>query len=142
MKAAAKEPVPAGVRAIAALTAASGLYLGCVGALMLLRPGMVSMAAGAPLLFGLETAGPYLFLLAGVIGGIIAWGLMQRNNIARHAAILIAIAGVVMLVPTVSGAVVMVNAKAIAIDGFGIIVRVMVAWYLSRGEIAEQFHWF
>jgi hypothetical protein len=142
MKAAAKEPVPAGVRAIAALTAASGLYLGCVGALMLLRPGMVSMAAGAPLLFGLETAGPYLFLLAGVIGGIIAWGLMQRNNIARHAAILIAIAGVVMLVPTVSGAVVMVNAKAIALDGFGIIVRVMVAWYLSRGEIAEQFHWF
>jgi hypothetical protein len=66
---------------------------------------------------------------------------MKRNNFARHAAILIAIAGVVMLVPVISGAVVMVNGKAIAIDGFGIIVRVIIAWYLSRSEIAEQFHW-
>lgn len=141
MKDVSTEPVPNGVRAIAALVAVSAFYLGIIGALMLLRPGMISMAAGAPLLSGLETAGPYLFLLAALVGVIIAWGLVTRSNLARHAAILIAIAGVVMLVPSISGAVVMVNAKAIVIDGLGIIVRVMMAWYLSRGETAEQFHW-
>jgi hypothetical protein len=137
----APSTVPAGVRAIAALIAACSLYLGVGGAFMLARPGMISMAAGAPLLFGLETAGPYLFLLAALAGAIIAWGLIKGSNFARHAAILIAIAGIVMLVPPVSAAVVMVNGKALVFDGLGIIVRVMVAWYLSRGEIAEQFHW-
>jgi hypothetical protein len=141
MKDVSIEPVPAGVRAVAALVAVSAIYLGIVGALMLLRPGMISMAAGAPLLSGLETAGPYLFLLAALAGVITAWGLLKRSNLARHAAILIAIAGVVMLVPSISGAVVMVNGKAIVIDGLAIIVRVMIAWYLSRGETAEQFCW-
>jgi hypothetical protein len=44
-----------------------------------------------------------------------------------------------MLVPSVSAATAMAQPKALAIGGLGIIVRVMVAWYLSRGEIVEQF---
>jgi hypothetical protein len=106
---------------------------------MLLRPGTVSMSAGAPLLFGLELAGPYMFLLMAVVGGAVAWGLAKLNNIARRAALLIAIAGIVMLVPSVSAATVIVQPKALAFGGLGIIVRVMVAWYLSRPEIVEQF---
>ncbi len=97
------------------------------------------MAAGAPLLFGLELAGPYMFLLMAVVAGGVAWGLMELNNIVRHAAVLIAIVGVVMLVPSVSAATVMVQPKALALGGLGIIVRVMVAWYLSRAEVADQF---
>ena len=98
------------------------------------------MSAGAPLLFGLELAGPYMFLLMAAVGGAIAWGLMKRYNIVRHAAILIAIAGVVMLVPSVSAAAVMVQPKALTFGGLGIIVRVMVAWYLSQAHVAEEFH--
>jgi hypothetical protein len=127
------------VRAIAALFAVCGIYLGIVAALMLLRPGTVSMSAGAPLLFGLELAGAYMFLLTAVVGGAVAWGLVRLHNIARHAALLIAIAGIVMLVPLVSATTVTANPKALAFGGLGIIVRVMVAWYLSRREIAEQF---
>ena len=97
------------------------------------------MAVGAPLLFGLSLAGPYMFLLAAFAGGTVAWGLSELNNIARRSAILIAIVGVVMLVPAVSAATVMVHLKALAIGGLGIIVRVMVVWYLSRQEIAEEF---
>ncbi len=107
---------------------------------MLVRPGTISMSAGAPLLFGLELAGPYMFLLMAVVGGGVAWGLVELNNIVRHAALLIAIAGIVMLVPPVSAATVMVQPKALAFGGLGIIVRVMVAWYLSRGEVADAFH--
>jgi hypothetical protein len=106
---------------------------------MLLRPGTVAMSVGAPLLFGLELSGPYMFLLTAGVGGGVAWGLVELNNIVRHAAVLIAIAGIVMLVPSVSAAAVMVQPKALAFGGLGIIVRVMVAWYLSRGEVADQF---
>ena len=132
-------PIPNGVRAIAALFAVCGIYLSIAGGLMLVRPGTISMSAGAPLLFGLELSGPYMFLVAAIAGGAIAWGLVEFNNIVRHAALLIAIAGIVMLVPSVSAATAMAQPKALAIGGLGIIVRVMVAWYLSRGEIVEQF---
>ena len=116
-----------------------GAYLGAAGLLMLARPGLLGMSVGAPLLFGLELAGPAMFLLMAAVGGAIAWGLMKRNNIVRHAAILIAIAGIVMLVPSVSAAAVMVQTKALAFGGLGIIVRVIVAWYLSQGHIADEF---
>lgn len=132
-------PVPNGVRAIAALFALCAIYLGITGGLMLARPGTVAMSAGAPLMFGLQLAGPYMFLLMAAAGTGVAWGLVELNNIARHAASLIAIAGIVMLVPSVSAATVMVQPKALAFGGLGIIVRVIVAWYLSRAEVADQF---
>ena len=95
-------PLPSGVRAIATLFGICGLYLAVCGGLILLRPGTLSMVAGAALLFGLELAGPYMFLLMAVVGAGVAWGLLERNNVVRHAAVLIAITGIVMLVPSVS----------------------------------------
>ena len=133
------KPIPNGVRAIAALFTVCGVYLGIAGALMLIRPGTISMSAGAPLLFGLELSGPYMFLLTAVVGVAVGWGLMKLNNIVRHAATLIAITGIVMLIPSVSAATVMIQPKALAFSGFGIIVRVIVAWYLSQGEVADLF---
>jgi hypothetical protein len=121
------------------LFALCGIYLAIAGGVMLVSPGSISMSSGAPLLFGLELAGPYMFLLVAIAGGGIAWGLMELNNIVRHAAMLIAIAGIVMLVPSVSAATVMVQPKALVLGGLGIIVRVMVAWYLSRGEVVDAF---
>ena len=128
-----------GVRAVAALFALCAIYLGIAGSLMLVRPGTVSMSAGAPLLFGLELAGPYMFLLMALLGVVVAWGLVKRNNLARHAAMLIAIAGVVMLVPAVSAATVAVNTKQLVFSVLGIVVRVVVAYYLGRAETAQQF---
>jgi len=106
---------------------------------MLARPGSVSMSVGAPLLFGLELSGPYMFLLTAQVGCGVAWGLIELNNIVRHAAILIAVAGIVMLVPSVSTATIMVQPKALAFGGLGIIVRVIVAQHLSRRDVAEAF---
>jgi hypothetical protein len=109
--------VPNGVRAIAALFALCGIYLGIAGAIMLLSPGTISMSAGAPLLFGLELSGPYMFLLAALAAAVVAWGLVKLNNIARHIAMLIAIAGVVLLVPSVSAATVMAQPKPLIKGG-------------------------
>ena len=132
-------PMPAGVRAVATLFALCGIYLATLGLTMLARPGLVSMAAGAPLLFGLELSGPYMFLLTALAAVLIAWGLARLNNLARRAATLVAIAGVVMLVPSVSGAAVMVQMKPLVFGGLGIIIRVMIAWYLSQRHVADQF---
>ncbi len=132
-------PIPSGVRAIAALFVLCGIYLAITALLMLARPGAISMVAGAPLLFGLEVAGPYMFLIVAAAAGGIAWGLMRLNNIMRHAAILAACAGIVMLVPSVSGAVVAVRLKGLAFGGLGIVIRVVVAWYLSQAHVVEQF---
>ena len=97
------------------------------------------MTAAAPLLFGLELAGPYMFLLVAIAAGAIAWGLIRLNNIMRHAAVLAACTGIVMLIPSVSGAVVAVRLKGLVMGGLGIIIRVIVAWYLSQGHIADMF---
>src|SRR5947208_16593726 len=55
---------PTIVTEIAALFRLSAVYLLIVGLTMLARHGCLSMASCADWLNGLETAGPYLFLLA------------------------------------------------------------------------------
>src|SRR5258708_9201929 len=105
---------------------------------MLFRPGAISMSAGAPLLFGLELAGPYMFLLMAVLGGGVAWGLLELNNIILHVAVLIAIAGIVMLVPPVSAATVVGQTEALAFGGLGVFVRWVGALYLFWGGIARS----
>lgn len=130
---------PGGVQGIAAVFALCSAYLAVVGFIILIRPGTISMSAGAPLLFGLELSGPYMFLLVASASAAVAWGLFRFNNIARRVAVLLAVAGVVMLVPIVSAATVMVQPKMLALGGFGIITRVMIAWYLWRDDVVQQF---
>jgi hypothetical protein len=132
--------MPDGVRAIAALFAACGMYLAIVGVVLLIRPGTIPPSFVTPLLLGLESYGPYMVLLSGLVAGAVAWGLWELNNIVRHIAQLIAITGIVILVPYVSAATVMVKLKPLVMGGLGIIVRVIVAWNLSREEAAESFH--
>lgn len=135
----AANPIPTGVRAVAVLFALSGIYLGVVDLLMLVRPGLIGMSAGAPLLLGLELSGRYMFLLMAAVGAGVAWGLLALKNVVRRLAIMIAIAGIAMLVPPVSAAATMVEPKALATAGLGIIVRVIVVWYLSQRSVADQF---
>ncbi len=135
----ALEERPAGVTAIASLFFAVAGYLCGIGLLMLLSPGSASMALGAPLLGGLELAGPYMFLLTGAAGGLVGWGLLRLNPWARRAAILLAMIGVVMLVPTVSSAVIGFQFKALAFGGLGVMLRVMIVWYLYQEPVAQMF---
>jgi len=127
------------VTAIAGLCLAVSAYLIILGMLMLIRPGTVSMAAGSELLGGLEIWGPYMFLLAGVVCLIIALGLIRMSNLARRAAALIAVAGIVLLVPRVSSAVVSFHFKTLVTSGLGVIVRVIIAFYLYQEPTREAF---
>jgi multidrug transporter EmrE-like cation transporter len=124
--------------AIAIVFFFAAVYLGLVGAVMLVSPGTASMALGAPLLSGLELAGPYMFLLTAGVLGLVGWGLLRLNNWARWAAIAIGFVGVVMLVPAVSAAAVDLRVSLVW-GGLGIIVRVMIVWYLFQEPIKETF---
>ena len=129
---------PSGVTAIAALFFLCAAYLCILGSIMLASPGAVSMTLGAALLNGLELAGPYMFLLAGTVGALIGWGLLRLNRWARRVTILVAGTGFVMLVPVVSAAAVDFRSSLLT-SGLGMIVRVMVVWYLCQGTVAEEF---
>ena len=97
------------------------------------------MSLGAPLLGGLELAGPYMFLLTALISAAIAFGLLRLNNWARRAAIVVAIYGVIMLVPTVSSAVIGFQPKALVFGGIGVMLRVMIVWYLFQEPVKDEF---
>jgi hypothetical protein len=130
---------PAGVIAVAMVFLVAAVYLLGVGLAMLVRPGSISMAAGAELLGGLELAGPYMFLLMAAVGAIIALGLWQRQDWARWIAILVALIGVVLLLPSVSSALFDFRLGKLAWGGLETIVRSLVVWYLYQPAVREAY---
>ena len=127
-----------GVTAIAVIFFITAGYLIVLGVLILALPGAVSMTMGSPILNGLELAGPYMFLLIGGVGAAIGFGLLRLNNWARRAAILACLVGMVMLIPSVSAAAVGFR-PALFWNGLGVIVRMVVVWYLYQTPVAETF---
>ena len=130
---------PAGVTAVAATFFLAAAYLLVVGLTMLARPGLVSMAAGAELLGGLELAGPYMFLLIAALGAVIALGLWRLHRWARWLAILVAMIGVVLLLPSVSSAVFDFRMTKLVSGGLGVIVRTMIVWFLFQEPVRNSF---
>jgi hypothetical protein len=130
--------IPAGVTTIAIAFFLAAAYLGFLGVIMLAFPGAVSMALGARLLSGLELAGPFMFLLMSGAAAMTGWGLLRLNIWARRIAIVVGFVGVVMLVPSVSAAAVDLR-PSFFWAGLGLIVRVMIVWYLYQSPVAERF---
>lgn len=129
---------PLGVTVIACALILASAYLLVLGLVKLASPNAVSLSLGAPLLHGFELAGSYAFLLAAGAGSIVAYGLLRLKNLARRAAIVIALAGTVMLVPTVSAAATDISPRFF-LAGSMIVVRVMIVWYLWQSWTAEKF---
>jgi hypothetical protein len=130
---------PRGVTAIAVLFLLAAAYLVAVGLVMLTSPGLIPMAAGADLLAGLEVAGPYMFLLMATVGTAIALGLLHLHNWARRVAALVALLGIVLLLPAVSSVVVSFRLSKLAWSGLGMIMRVVIVWYLYQAPVKEVF---
>jgi hypothetical protein len=133
------DPRPSGITAIAVIFLLAATYLLAIGLTLLIAPGTFPQRLGAPLLYGLELAGPYMFLLIGALGALIGGGLLRLNNWARWAAILTALIGVVMLVPSVSGAVVYFDFGRLAWGGLGVVTRVAILWYLFQEPVKDHF---
>lgn len=106
---------------------------------MLFRPGLVGMATGAVLLSGLEVAGPYMFLLIAALGLVISWGLFHLHNWARRVATLVAIAGIVLLIPRISDDVMSLRVERLAWAALQLMVRVLIVFYLHQSPVREAF---
>lgn len=131
---------PAGVIAIAIVFFLVALYLASLGGLLLATPDAVSLTVATPLLHGLELAGPFMFLIAALVAAGVGFALLRLNHLGRLAAIVIAVAGVVLLIPKVSAEATDFSLSFL-LAGMGITIRVMIAWYLWQGRVAEHFHW-
>jgi len=142
---------PEAVTAIAWLFGLSGIYLGAVGLVMLLAPLLsikklfsveTIVRLGRPWLNGVELAGPYAFLISGWFLLFIALELRDLRNWARIAATFVCAWGVFLLIPVVSFSVAHAAAHLswpLLWSGMGIIVRVVVVWYLWQEEVREAF---
>jgi len=71
---------PTGVTVIAFAFLLASAYLITAGGLMLFRPRIVGMAAGAVLLSGLEVAGPYKFMPITALSLANSSGLFHLHN--------------------------------------------------------------
>lgn len=138
---------PEAVTAIAWLFGLSGVYLGAVGFIMLIAPLFskeklfsveTTVRLGRPWLLGMELAGPYAFLISGWFLLFIALELRDLRNWARIAATFVCAWGVFLLIPVVSIAATHFR-WSLLWSGLGIIVRVVVVWYLWQEEVREGF---
>src|SRR5215469_16538761 len=126
----------AGVTVIAAIFFTASVYLAGIGLLRLFSDSSVPLSLGAPLLHGLEISGPYTFLLSAVLAAIIAIGLLRLRNLARRAAIAVAVAGIVMLVPKVSADAAELSLRLL-FPAAAVMTRVIVVWYLWQSSTAQ-----
>jgi len=124
---------PQGVTAIAVLFLLAAGYLCVLGLIMLVRADLISMTLGAPLIEGLEVAGPFMFLLAAAAWAAIGWGLLRLHRWARWAAMVLLGVGAALLIPAVS--VPSANLEwRLLWHGLQIALRVAGAWYLAQSS--------
>jgi hypothetical protein len=120
---------PLGVTVIALLFVLAATYLWTIGAVTLIAPGAISLISGAPLMYGLELAGPYMALLVGCGWALVGWGLFRLHNWARWAAMLVLTLGIAWLVPKISAAEI---GLPLLWYGLQIALRAAAAWYLAK----------
>jgi hypothetical protein len=120
---------PKGITLIASLLALTAVYLWTIAAFLLISPGAISLMAGRHFLYGLELAGPYMFLLGGSVYASVAWGVFRLQNWARWIAMLLIVISTASLIPKISMAELGVP---VLWYGLQIALRVAVGWYLAQ----------
>jgi hypothetical protein len=120
---------PAGVTVISALFFLAAIYLWAIAVVKLVAPNAISLMSGAPFMYGLELAGPYMALLVGSGWALVGWGLFRLHNWARWAAMLVFTIGIAWLVPKISAAELGVP---LFWYGLQIALRAAAAWYLAQ----------
>lgn len=129
---------PSGIALVAWMFAFAALAAFTFALLLLVSA--VPLSYGSILLpNGLEQSGPLPFVIYAALCGLLALGLWRGISFARRTAILVAIAGVIFLVPSISSAVVDGRILRIAREGLQIILRVAVVYYLNQEPVKDWF---
>jgi hypothetical protein len=120
---------PAFIVVISAMFLLAAIYLWTIGIAKLVAPDALSLMSGAPLMYGLELAGPYMAMLVGAVYALVGWGLFRLHNWARWAAMLVMVIAIASLVPKISMAELGVP---VFWYGLQIALRAAAAWYLAQ----------
>jgi hypothetical protein len=131
---------PAPITALSILAIAASVYLIAVGATMLLNWDTFSFRAGALLLAGFETAGPFAFLIGAAVYALIAYGLWTLRNWARHAAMGIAALQAVLALPKVSENAIALNFPRLVVTGLPMIAAAALIFYLAKPSTSAAFN--
>ena len=130
-------PAPITVLSILAIVAAA--YLMAVGATMLLNWDTFSFRAGALLLAGFETAGPFAFLIGAASYALIAYGLWTLRDWARYGAIAVAALQAVLALPKVSENAIARNFLPLLVAGLPMMVAAALIFYLANPSTTARF---
>jgi hypothetical protein len=100
----------------------------------------VPLSAGSVLLpAGLEQSGPIAFLIYAAVLGAVSVGLWKGNNWARRTLLVLAVGGILLVIPALSSAVADGRVLTIIREGLQIIVRVVIVYYLWQEPIKIWF---
>ena len=131
-------PLPITILSIFSLQAA--VYLTTVAITMLARRDYFSFSAGASLLAGFETAGPFAFLIGAAAYALIAYGLWTLGNWARRAAMGIAALQAVLALPKVSENAIALNFPRLVVTGLPMMASAALIFYLAKPSTSAAFN--
>jgi len=130
---------PAPITVLSILSLAAAAYLTFVGTTMFLNGDTFSFRAGAMLLAGFETAGPFAFLIGAAAYALIAYGLWTLRNWARYGAIAVAALQAVLALPKVSENAIARTFAPLVVTGLPMMVAAAVIFYLAKPSTTTQF---
>jgi len=130
---------PAPITVLSILSLAAAAYLTFVGTTMFLNWDTFSFRAGAMLLAGFETAGPFAFLIGAAAYALIAYGLWTLRNWARYGAIAVAALQAVLALPKVSENAIARNFAPLVVTGLPMMVAAALIFYLAKPSTTTQF---
>jgi hypothetical protein len=130
---------PAPITTLSILCALAAAFLATAGITMLFNWDMFSFKAGAPLLAGFETAGPFAFLIGAAVYALTAYGLWTLRNWARRVTIGIAALQAFLAVPKVSEDAISLNYVRLVIAGLPMIAGAAVIFYLAKSSTTILF---
>jgi hypothetical protein len=130
---------PAPIAALSILSFAAAAYLTAIGTTMFLNWDTFSFRAGAMLLAGFETAGPFAFLIGAATYALIAYGLWTLRNWARYGAIAGAALQAALALPRVSENAIARNFVPLIVTGLPMMVAAALIFYLAKPSTTTQF---
>jgi hypothetical protein len=101
--------------------------------------GIQPLRSGAFLLEGLETMGPAIFFLIGLVIGAIGWAVFHRWRGARRLAMLVFALIGFAAIPALSSAVADFRWLALVAEGLKVLTCMLVIFNLMQPDVVEYF---
>ena len=132
-------PRPLPITILSVISAVAAAYLTAVATTMFCNWDVFSFTAGASLLAGFETSGPFAFLIGAVLYALAAFGLWTLRNWSRRVAVGLAALQAIRALPKVSEDTISFSYVHLAIAGLPMIIAAALIYYLAKPSTIAAF---